>query len=100
MPAGSALALEALEAPVKPGELTAGVDQALLALARDTDLVAPLEGRALLTPHAGELASMTGESKEAIEKEQADRARKAARRFRACVALKASVPWHSRQALQ
>jgi hydroxyethylthiazole kinase-like uncharacterized protein yjeF len=61
---------------------------ALLPLARDPDVLSPLAGRALLTPHAGEMASMTGERMEAIEKDAANWARESARRFAACVALK------------
>jgi len=102
---GMARVLRRLVSSISPRGTLVVDAAALLPLARDADLLAPLEGRAMLTPHAGELASMTGERKEAIEKEQADRARKAARRFHACVALKGEETfiadrsgrlWHNR----
>ncbi|MDQ6893624.1 MAG: NAD(P)H-hydrate dehydratase [Acidobacteriota bacterium] len=61
---------------------------ALLPLARDADALFALEGRAILTPHAGEMASMTGERKETIEKDPSGWARRGARRFAASIALK------------
>lgn len=63
---------------------------ALLPLAKSPDALASLSGRALLTPHCGELAAMTGREKGLIEKDPASFARDAARRFHAAVALKGS----------
>ena len=61
---------------------------ALLPLARDPDALKKLDGRAIVTPHAGEVASMTGERKEEIERDPAAWARRCARTFHGCVALK------------
>jgi hydroxyethylthiazole kinase-like uncharacterized protein yjeF len=47
----------------------------------------------LLTPHAGEMAHLTGESKERIQSEPQEIARAAARRWNAVVALKGKVTW-------
>lgn len=46
------------------------------------------KGRVVLTPHAGEMAKMTGVDKKKIEADAADFAREAARKFRAVIALK------------
>ncbi len=48
----------------------------------------PLSVPAVLTPHAGELSRMTGESREAIEAAPLHHAREAARRYDAVVLLK------------
>jgi hydroxyethylthiazole kinase-like uncharacterized protein yjeF len=48
----------------------------------------PLSVPAVLTPHAGELSRMTGESREAIEGAPLRHAREAARRYDAVVLLK------------
>jgi ADP-dependent NAD(P)H-hydrate dehydratase len=47
-----------------------------------------LEGRIILTPHAGEMAHITGETKESIARAPLETARRAAEEFRAVVALK------------
>ncbi|PVG84885.1 NAD(P)H-hydrate dehydratase [Nocardioides gansuensis] len=49
---------------------------------------APVEGRAVLTPHAGELARMLGVERDAVEARQLHHARLAADRFGAVVLLK------------
>ena len=65
-----------------------GINAALLPLSREPDALKRLGGRAILTPHAGEVASMTGESRETIEKEPEAWARRCARQYGGCVALK------------
>jgi hydroxyethylthiazole kinase-like uncharacterized protein yjeF len=50
-------------------------------------------GRAVLTPHAGEMASLLGIEKEAVEDDPATVAREAAARFGVVVALKGPETW-------
>lgn len=65
------------------------VDAAALAcFAGDPGVFARHEGRIVLTPHGGELASMIALPRETIENDPARYALEAARRFRAVVALK------------
>jgi hydroxyethylthiazole kinase-like uncharacterized protein yjeF len=65
------------------------VDAAAFApLADAPGLLGPLAGRAVLTPHAGEAASMLKGEKEAIERDPLATARRAAAEFGAVVALK------------
>jgi len=66
---------------------------ALLALRTDETLLAPLAGRAVLTPHAGEMASLLGVEKEAVEATPAELALGAAAQFGAVVVLKGSTSW-------
>jgi len=61
---------------------------AILALRADDALLAPLDGRAVLTPHAGEMASLLGVDKSRIERDPSAAAREASQRFMAVVALK------------
>ena len=61
---------------------------AVIALAGDASMLRPRDGRAVLTPHAGEMASLLGVDKRDVERNPADIARTAARRFAAVVALK------------
>jgi ADP-dependent NAD(P)H-hydrate dehydratase len=61
---------------------------AILALRSDESLLAPLDGRAVLTPHAGEMASLLDMEKDAIEAEPGGMALHAAERFGAVVVLK------------
>jgi hydroxyethylthiazole kinase-like uncharacterized protein yjeF len=61
---------------------------ALTALAERPDALRPLAGRAVLTPHAGEMASALGIDKGAVEADPPAVARRAAARFGAAVALK------------
>ncbi len=61
---------------------------ALLPFGRTRALSPRLRGRAALTPHAGELAAMTGEDKGAIERHPQAAALRAAKTFSAVVALK------------
>jgi hydroxyethylthiazole kinase-like uncharacterized protein yjeF len=65
----------------------------ILALRHDESLLEPLEGRAVLTPHAGEMASLLGAEKGAIERDPSAAAREAASRFGAVVALKGAETW-------
>jgi ADP-dependent NAD(P)H-hydrate dehydratase len=61
---------------------------AILALRSNEALLAPLDGRAVLTPHAGEMASLLDMEKDAIEAEPGETALHAAVRFGAVVVLK------------
>lgn len=56
-----------------------------------TPLLSGCFAQVLLTPHAGELAHLTGLSKESIQQAPQDRAREAATRFGAAVALKGAT---------
>ncbi|RDE07246.1 NAD(P)H-hydrate dehydratase [Sphingomonas aracearum] len=61
---------------------------ALAALKACPDAGRPLDGRLVLTPHHGELSTLTGASAEAIDRDPAEHALRAAQRFGAVVALK------------
>ena len=61
---------------------------ALNALAGEPRLLAPLGGRAVLTPHATEMADITGLDEEEIKSDPLKTVRAAAGRFGAAVALK------------
>jgi ADP-dependent NAD(P)H-hydrate dehydratase len=60
----------------------------LAALRGDPRALAHLEGRAVLTPHAGEMAQLLGMERDAVEADPDDAARRAAMTFGATVALK------------
>jgi ADP-dependent NAD(P)H-hydrate dehydratase len=60
----------------------------LAALRGDPRALAHLEGRAVLTPHAGEMAQLLGMEREEVEADPDDAARRAAMTFGATVALK------------
>jgi hydroxyethylthiazole kinase-like uncharacterized protein yjeF len=64
---------------------------AMTALAATPETVRSLQGRAVLTPHAGETASLLDRPKEEIEADPLAAAAEAARRFGAVVALKGST---------
>ena len=66
---------------------------AILVLTDDPSLLHPLAGRAVLTPHAGEMASLLGIDKRDVESDAPDVARVAAERFGAVVALKGAESW-------
>jgi len=66
---------------------------AIQALHTDETLVAALDGRAILTPHAGEMASLLGVEKDAVEAAPAELALGAAQRFGAVVVLKGATSW-------
>jgi hydroxyethylthiazole kinase-like uncharacterized protein yjeF len=66
---------------------------AILAAKRATGLLRRLHGRAVLAPHAGEMAALLGIEKEAVEAEPAAVAREAAARFGVVVALKGPESW-------
>jgi hydroxyethylthiazole kinase-like uncharacterized protein yjeF len=66
---------------------------AIPALHSDTKLLSPLDGRAVLTPHAGEMAALLGVAREKIERDAAAFATDAARRFGTVVALKGAESW-------
>ncbi|HEX6041498.1 NAD(P)H-hydrate dehydratase [Longimicrobium sp.] len=60
----------------------------LAALREDPDALARLEGRAVLTPHAGEMAQLLGVERDDIAADPVSAARRAVERFGAVVALK------------
>ena len=64
---------------------------AITALAGAGDLLHSLGGRAVLTPHAGEIATMLGVERAAVAADPAGTARRAARELGAVVALKGPV---------
>ena len=61
---------------------------ALSCLAGRGELLHGLEGRAVLTPHATEMAELCGADEAAVKREPAETARRVARELRAVVALK------------
>jgi len=65
----------------------------ILALRTDETLLHALNGRAVLTPHAGEMASLLGIDKRDVEKDPSSCAREAAARYGAVVALKGPESW-------
>jgi hydroxyethylthiazole kinase-like uncharacterized protein yjeF len=65
----------------------------VVALNAHPGLLVPRSGRAVLTPHAGEMASLLGVDKQDVEADPAAAALHAAARFAAVVALKGSVTW-------
>ena len=70
-------------------DVPAVIDAAALACMRErADALAWLHGRVVLTPHAGEMASMLACERDAVEADPAAYAVDAARRFDAVVALK------------
>jgi hydroxyethylthiazole kinase-like uncharacterized protein yjeF len=66
---------------------------AILALRHDEGLLLPLAGRAVLTPHAGEMASLLGIDRRDVEADAPKVAQLAAERFGAVVALKGADNW-------
>jgi hydroxyethylthiazole kinase-like uncharacterized protein yjeF len=76
------------------GDATSILDAAAIAALRvDETLLAPLDGRGVLTPHAGEMASLLGVEKDAVEAAPAELALGAAARFGAVVVLKGATSW-------
>ena len=65
----------------------------VVALAAHPALLASLGARAVLTPHAGEMASLLGVDKHDVEADPAATALHAAERFAAVVALKGPSTW-------
>src|SRR3954471_10560640 len=66
---------------------------AAIALRQDEQLLKRLSGRAVLTPHAGEIASLTGLDKRHVEKHAAVIAQRVAAKFGATVVLKGAPSW-------
>jgi ADP-dependent NAD(P)H-hydrate dehydratase len=66
---------------------------AAIALRQDEKLLKRLSGRAVLTPHAGEIASLTGLDKRHVEKHAPVVAQRAAAKFGATVVLKGAPSW-------
>jgi len=70
-------------------EVPALVDAAAMWCLREAaSAFAPLRGRVVITPHAGEMARLLGANRADVEHDQARFAREAAQRFGAVVALK------------
>lgn len=65
----------------------------VVALAAHPTALASLGGRVVLTPHAGEMASLFGVDKADVEADPASTALHAAERFAAVVALKGAESW-------
>lgn len=63
---------------------------ALSALAEDREMLRRLRDRVVLTPHAGEMATILGAEREEVERDPLGAARRAAAELRAVVALKGS----------
>ncbi len=77
-----------------PDDATLVLDApAILALRAHPSVLRRLGGRAVLTPHAGEMASLLGMEKRDVEGDPATIARDAAARFGAVVALKGHESW-------
>jgi ADP-dependent NAD(P)H-hydrate dehydratase len=84
--AAGRLAREVLKRIERPAVvLDAG---ALAALRADADALRALDGRAVLTPHAGEMAQLLGMEREAVEDDPLAAARQAVDAFGAVIALK------------
>jgi hydroxyethylthiazole kinase-like uncharacterized protein yjeF len=66
---------------------------ALAGCAADPDVLHRLDGSAVLTPHAGEMARMMGSERTAVEEDPARFARDAARRLRAVVVMKGATTY-------
>jgi hydroxyethylthiazole kinase-like uncharacterized protein yjeF len=66
---------------------------AVVALRADDDALLALNGRAVLTPHAGEMATLLGVEKGAVEADPSACACEAAARFGAVVVLKGAESW-------
>jgi hydroxyethylthiazole kinase-like uncharacterized protein yjeF len=78
-----------LEAVTQTLNVPSVIDAAALACFADRpDAIAHLGGRAVLTPHAGEMASMLKREREEIERDPQTFARDTAKRFNAVVILK------------
>lgn len=88
--AHSAALLAHLLGAVEDGCGGAVIDAGLLT-AVTPDMTGPLGGRAVLTPHPGELARLVDGERDAIERDPVAAARDAAARFGAVVALKGEV---------
>jgi hydroxyethylthiazole kinase-like uncharacterized protein yjeF len=93
----SARAAHALLAPLVGrlrDDATLILDAAAIEVLRtDETLLAPLDGRAVLTPHAGEMATLLGVEKGAVEAAPAELALGAAARFGAVIVLKGATSW-------
>lgn len=76
------------------GDATLVLDAAAVTALRDDDeALLALPGRAVLTPHAGEMATLLDVDKGDVEADPASHARAAAARFGAVVALKGAESW-------
>jgi hydroxyethylthiazole kinase-like uncharacterized protein yjeF len=67
--------------------------EALVALAAEEGLLHSLQGRAILTPHAGEMATLLGIDKAEVDASPREAACVAAERYGAVVALKGPESW-------
>lgn len=87
-------AIERLTAVVLPAVTRGAVvldAGALTPLAADPGILRHLDGRAVITPHSGEMAALLGRGKEDVEGDPAERARAAADTLGVVVALKGPV---------
>jgi ADP-dependent NAD(P)H-hydrate dehydratase len=64
---------------------------AMQGLAAEPDRARPAGGRLVITPHAGEMAALLGCSRDAVSADPVGKAREAAARLKAVVALKGAV---------
>lgn len=69
------------------------LDAAAMAVVRRPSAARGWRGPLALTPHAGEMAHLTGEDKDSLSRDPEDTARRAAARWGAVVALKGAVTW-------
>jgi hydroxyethylthiazole kinase-like uncharacterized protein yjeF len=75
-------------------DVPAVVDAAALAcFSAQPDAFARLDGRVVLTPHAGEMATMLGCDRDAVESDPARYARDAAKKFTAIVVMKGATTY-------
>lgn len=76
------------------GEGALVIDAGMLTAMRDpgaSRAVAALQGRAILTPHPGELSTLTGDDREAVERDAVGAATRAAERFGVVIVLKSET---------
>ena len=66
---------------------------AITALRSDIDVIAPVAGRAVITPHAGEMATLLGADIQDVQADPAAFAVRAAGELRIVVALKGAESW-------
>jgi len=66
---------------------------AIFALRRNENMLNALAGRAVITPHAGEMATLVGAAKSDVEANAPELALEAAQRFGTIVALKGPESW-------
>lgn len=85
--------LEPLVTALQPHTVLVLDAAAIVALRRAPRLLRALGGRAILTPHAGEMAGLTGAPRGQVERNARDMACEVAARYGAVVALKGAESW-------